>query len=297
MKRCFVAFSAIAVAAVAALWWDPVGAVAQGAQGPSGSGASVSTPRTADGHPDVSGLWMGGGRNDERFVGNFRAGTERPPVDEQGNITVNIRGRDGSIVNFERDNSLTTRSDPNKPLYKPEFWDKVQQLDENRNLEDPGYGCLPAGLPRMGAPTKIVQSPTELIFLYQSGGERSFRVIPMDGRPLPPPETWEGGWLGQSVGHWEGDTLVIETVDFNDTSWLALPGYFHSEDMRVIERMHREGNTLTWQATVEDPTVLMKPWGLTPITLRPNPDPKASIAEGLPCSERDLSHLVTKEHH
>ena len=67
--------------------------------------------------------------------------------------------------------------------------------------------------------------------------------------------------------------------------------------MHVVERMHRDGGTLTWQATVEDPDVLIKPWTMNARTLRLNPDPKAVLAESLPCVERDLSHLVTKEHH
>jgi hypothetical protein len=67
--------------------------------------------------------------------------------------------------------------------------------------------------------------------------------------------------------------------------------------MRVIERLQREGDTLTWQATVEDPDVLLKPWVMNARTLKLNSDPKAVLAETLPCVERDLSHLVTKEHH
>jgi hypothetical protein len=67
--------------------------------------------------------------------------------------------------------------------------------------------------------------------------------------------------------------------------------------MHVVERFHRDGNTLTWQATVEDPDVLLKPWRMNARTLKLNPDPKAVLEETLPCSERDLSHLVTKEHH
>ena len=67
--------------------------------------------------------------------------------------------------------------------------------------------------------------------------------------------------------------------------------------MRVIERLGREGDMLTWQATVEDPDVLVKPWVMNERKLRLNPDPKAMLEETLPCSERDLSHLVTKEHH
>ena len=67
--------------------------------------------------------------------------------------------------------------------------------------------------------------------------------------------------------------------------------------MHVIERLHREGNTLTWQATVEDPDVLLKPWTTNPRVVTLISDPKAELPESLPCVERDLSHLVTKDHH
>ena len=79
------------------------------------------------------------------------------------------------------------RADPNKPLYKPEFWEKVQKLDQNGNAEDPSFGCMPGGVPRMGPPAKIVQTPKELIFLYVSpaagGWGDTYRVIPTDNRP------------------------------------------------------------------------------------------------------------------
>ena len=246
-----------------------------------------STPRTADGHPDLSGVWNGN-------VASPFAKTDDP-------LAANLKSRDGTLLNFERDGTLIRRANPNKPLYKPEFWEKIQKLDQNGNTEDPSFGCMPAGVPRMGPPAKIVQTPTEMIFLHVSGGAQgwgdTFRVIPIDGRPHTPLEDLDGTWKGESLGHWEEDTLVIDTIGFNDTSWLDIGGYFHSENMRVVERLHRDGNTLTWQATVEDPDVLIKPWAMSPRMLKLNPDPKAVLAETLPCVERDLSHLVTKEHH
>jgi len=91
--------------------------------------------------------------------------------------------------------------------------------------------------------------------------------------------------------------MVIDTIGFNDISWLDIGGYLHSENLHVIERLRREGDTLRWQVTVEDPDVLIKPWVMNPRVLRLNPDPIAVLEESLPCSERDLEHLVTKEHH
>jgi len=268
----------IFIFASAALCLSSVRVTAQGKQ---------ATPRIADGHPDLSGVWNGNAAS--------------PFVKSEDPLTANLSSRDGTLLNFERDGTLIRRANPNKPLYKPEFWEKVQKLDQNGNTEDPSFGCMPAGVPRMGPPAKIVQTPTELIFLHVSGGAQgwgdTFRVIPMDGRPHTPLADLDGTWKGESLGHWEGDTLVIDTIGFNDTSWLDIGGFFHSENMRVIERLHREGDTLTWQATVEDPDVLLRPWAMSTRTLKLNPDPKAVLAETLPCIERDLSHLVTKEHH
>jgi hypothetical protein len=160
---------------------------------------------------------------------------------------------------------------------------------------------MPAGVPRMGPPDKIVQTAKEILFLYVAPAARGwgdlYRVIPMDGRAHTPLQDLDGTWKGESLGQWDGDTLVIDTIGFNDSSWLDYGGYFHSENMHVIERVRREGDALTWQATVEDPDVLMKPWVMNPRVQRRNADPKAWLLETLPCVERDLSHLVTKEHH
>ena len=162
---------------------------------------------------------------------------------------------------------------------------------------DPVYGCFPPGLPRIylhPRPIEIVQLPDEVIMMFEY--DRIVRHIYIDGRPhdefLDPPL-----WMGDSIGKWEGDTLVIDTIGFNDSSWLDITGYFHSENMHVIERMHRDGDTLSWQATVDDPDVLIRPWIMNMRTLKLNPDPKAWLTETLPCVEHDLSHLVTKEHH
>jgi len=246
---------------------------------------SAQTLRTADQHPDLSGVWTGG----------MGGAAVLDAEDNSESIRVTLNSRGGTPINFERDNTLLRRRDPNRPLYKPQFWEKVQQLDQNGNIEDPSYSCMPLGVPRMGPPSKIVQTPTEMILLYQP--RNTFRVIPTDGRPHTLDKDLEGTWIGESLGRWEGDAFVIDSVGFTDASWLDIPGYFHSENMHVIERLRRQGNTLTWQATVEDPDVLLKPWVMNPRTVRLNPDPKAVLAEDLPCLERDLAHLVTKEHH
>ena len=259
---------------------------------PGAAQPGAVTPRTPDGHPDLSGMWGGGGGG----------GGDKP--DEKGNLTVTFRQRPCSqhqrdlgecaqAVNFERDSGIEQRADPNMPMYKPEFWDRVQHLDREGVVEDPTFHCKPAGVPRMGPPAKIIQTATEVVFLYQQGN--IFRVIPIDGRPHDPIKSQDTTWYGDAVGKWEGDTLVIDIVGFNDESWIDWAGWFHSNNMHVIEKYTRRGDTLTWQATVIDPDVLTQPFVMNPRTVRLNPNAKATLVEDLPCEERDAAHIVTHE--
>lgn len=238
--------------------------------------------------PDLTGLWGLNG-----LPSGFQA-----LVDDRGNVSVPIDklSRERSLTNFERDSGIAQRAHRNRPLYKPEYWTKVQYLDLHGNQEDPTFRCMPAGVPRLGPPVKIVQTPGEILFFYnryETGNV--YRVIYTDGRPHPPEDQWLSTWNGHSIGRWEGDTLVIDTVDFTDESWIDWAGYFHTTDMRVVERMRREGDLLHYQATVYDPGVLLQPWVRDPVVIRRNPDPRAEIEEELPCSERDRDRLVTRE--
>jgi hypothetical protein len=276
---------------------------------PTPSGA---TPRTADGHPDLTGVWNGLGDNllgvpnqiannglviesetstrdlhSGQRIATFPRNTNRPHNSEQG----------------ERAASLLRRVGSNRPMYKPEYWEMVKDLDHNSNEEDPSNNCMPAGIPRAGIPSYIGQTPAYLIFIYPGQGgliatQTMYRMIPTDGRTHTPLQELDGSYTGEGIGHWEGDTLVVDTWGFTSNTWFdQIGGYFHSENMHVIERFHRDGNTLTWTATVHDPDVLLEPWTSTPRVALLNPRPNALLPESLPCSERDLSHIVTKEHH
>ncbi len=246
------------------------------------TGQAQETPRTADGRPDLSGYWVAQG------VG-VTVG-----ADEDGNISLILPSRDNKIANFEKDFAVLQRAHSNKPLYKPEHWDTIQDLDWNGLTIDPVFTCRPAGVPRQGPPDKIVQTPTEIVFMYDSRvnyGPAAYRIIPTDGREHHPLQIADTSWLGYAVGRWEGDTLVVDSVGFNDESWLGWTGYIHSWDMTVTERIHREGNTLHWVATVND-TMLLEPWTLDPIEKQLNPDPEAFFFGSTPCEERDAEHIV-----
>jgi hypothetical protein len=237
----------------------------------------------AQGHPDLTGLW------------NSTAPSVFVKSDDP--LASNLASRDGKLLNFERDFTLVRRADPNKPLYKPQFWEKVQQGDQNGNTDDPSYGCMPAGVPRMGPPAQIVQTPKELVFLYLSppaqGWGDQYRVIPTDGRPHSPLADLDGTWKGESIGHWEGDTLVVESNGFNGKAWLSGQGYTTTDAMRLTERMHRRDfGHMDIQITFDDPKAYTKPWTAQ---LHPQLVPDTDLIEFV-CNEneKDLGHLVGK---
>jgi hypothetical protein len=274
--------------------------------------ASGTTPRTPDGHPDLTGVWNGLGDNllgvpnqiandgvsidSETSSHDIATGTLIATFPRNTN-----RGLDNEKA--ERAASLLRRLGSNRPVYKPQYWDMVKEFDQNANEEDPSNNCMPAGIPRAGIPSYIGQYPNYFIFIYPGQGgliatQTMYRMVPADGRKHTPLEDLDGTYTGEAIAHWEGDTLVVDTWGFNSSTWFdQIGGYFHSENMHVIERFHRDGNTLTWTATVEDPDVLLEPWTTTPRVALLNPKPDAVLAESLPCSERDLTHTVTKEHH
>src|SRR5258708_369219 len=133
------------------------------------------------------------------------------------------------------------------------------------------YGCFPPGLPRIYVhpkPIEIVQLSDEVILMYEYG--RIVRHIYIDGRPhdefLDPPL-----WMGDSIGKWEGDTLVIDVIGFNDKTWLDRAGHPHSDALHVIERMRRvDHDNLSDEITIEDPKAYTKSWTVqTSFQLRP----------------------------
>jgi len=247
-----------------------------------------ATPRAADGRPDLTGLWVAG-----------NAGNGTPSTDEKGSLQVYLAlpGLNPNSPNvFKEMDAVAVKlraANPNKPVYKPELLSKGKERSGLVAKLVQAFFCKLPGVPRMGQPAQIVQSTGLVVLLY--GDQNAFRVVPTDGRKHR--EDVEPSYLGDSIGSWEGDTLVVEANQFTEDTWLGSDGYFHSAAMRVIERFQRIGDVLQYSATVHDPEVLAEPWNMPPRTLRLSTDPADAIVETPPCIERDAPHMLTNEHH
>jgi hypothetical protein len=134
--------------------------------------------------------------------------------------------------------------------------------NQTTHPNDPFLRCLPPGLPRIyleaGYPMQIFQLPDRVIMLFEY--DHFWREIFTDGRGHP--KDADPAWMGNSIGHYEGDTLIVETTGFNDRSWLDRVGHPHSEELKVIERIRRlDQNRLEDNITIDDPKTYTKPWG------------------------------------
>ncbi len=228
------------------------------------------TPRTADGHPDMTGNW-GGAPLPVTGGGARRCGPTQVPG---GGINGDIgcrEAQDNFWVDYEW--ISPSRFGPSRPNYKPEYWDKIQDLDQWTNKYDPVMTCQPLGLPRQGTPRRIIQTDKDVIFFYgqysdYGGGNTEFRDIPTDGRARNAEKSIEATYYGYSIGKWEGDTLVIDNTSFTDTTWLGRGGLFHSADMHIVEKLTRVGNELHYDMTIEDPDSFIEPWVMPTRILR-----------------------------
>ena len=128
------------------------------------------------------------------------------------------------------------------------------------NSQDPILSCLPPGVPRIMLipfPMQVVQTPGEVILLFEY--DHYVRHISLD-RPEHPKNP-DFTWMGDSIGHWEGDTLVVDTTGLNDKTWLDQVGHPHSDGLHVIERIRRvDRDTLQDDLTIDDPRAYAKPW-------------------------------------
>src|SRR5580698_9609841 len=232
--------------------------------------ASRPTPRLADGHPDLNGVW-------HHFFG---IGTIQK-VGESFVVGGAFSPKSAALYN-------TPLGD-----HKPEFAAKVKSLYDNQVKEDPALHCMPPGVPRLGPPHQIVHTAKQAVFLYGDSTGNQWRVIPLDGRPHSTDPETAATYNGDSVGHWDGDNQVVDVTRLTDETWLGDNGLLHSRKLHVTERLTRAGDTIQYQVAVEDPEVLQKPWTLSrTLTLQPD-----ALEEAAPCVDKDAGHYVSAEHH
>ncbi len=200
--------------------------------------AAAQVPRTADGKPDLQGIWQ---------VRNTAAAS----VEDHGASWGIAAGR-GVIV------------DPadGKIPYRPEALKKRDENYKNRATADPLGKCFLAGVPRINYlpfPFQIFQTPKFVAIAYEY--DHATRTIPLDGSKHLEDIDF---WMGDSRGHWDGDTLVVDVADLNEQTWLDLSGDFHSDATKVTERYTRTGpDILQYEATIEDPKVYTRPWKIS----------------------------------
>src|SRR5688572_30003070 len=175
------------------------------------SKASSATPRLADGQPDLNGQWY------------HRFGPPAPQIKPGESYKLPVGFPFQHPVGF--------------PKYKPEYQAKVKDLAERQIDVDPAWFCGPPGVPRIGPPQKIVQTAKEIVFLYDDLSANFFRVVRMNGKHR---ENLEVSAHGDSVGHWEDDTLVVDVRSLDDTTWLTDNGAIHSDQTRIVERLRRD---------------------------------------------------------
>lgn len=237
---------------------------------------------TGGAHPDLSGTWVLAQRVASEVDLKVRQG---------GRETINKVDRSAlaSTRPVDVPGALRWQS---APSYKPELRAKVKDLYDHQSKTDPVFYCGRPGIPRVGPPRRIVQLRDEVILLYEDQSGDFYRVIPTDGRKHR--EDANPSYYGDSVGHWEGNTLVVDARNFVEEGWFGEGGYFHTDALRVIERFWRSGDNLVYQATVEDANVLTEPWTLAPRIVKRSTLP---LEESPPCKDDDAQRLSNDDHH
>jgi len=228
-------------------------------------GLAATIPRTADGKPNLSGVWQSGGVSLYGEPGLAARPAAPPPVNPP----------------------------PKREPIPYQSWAETKSKTFTP-ADDPTLRCLLAGIPRitsMPMPLEIIQTPKEIAIAYESF--HAFRIIPINDK-LQHPNDLVPTWMGDSVARWDGDTLVVDVTGFNDKTWLSGTGSFHSEDLHVVERFQlNSDDTITYTDTVTDPKVLTKPWTTGALLRRP---PNTRVEE-YECIEnnQDVPHMEVKK--
>ena len=224
------------------------------------------TQKARDGKPDLSGIWQA--QPDRIDTPQGTNGEDLPKY----------------FLDITRD--LPSSAVP----FHPWAAELYRERSATHAKDDPISRCLPLGVPRSDAdalPFKIIQTSNHVVMLHE--GDGSFRQIFLDGRPLP--KDPQPSWRGYSVGRWEKDVLVVDTIGFNDKGWLDAFGHPHSDAMKVTERLRRPNfGHLEIRITIDDPKTYRQPLTYTQMARL---DPDNELIETV-CNEneRDSKHLV-----
>ncbi len=234
------------------------------------------TPRAANGKPDLSGLWQTASAPPEileRLIPGTTNGAGEEPLSQ---YFINI------FFDFK----------PEDEPIQPEAAKLFRERARNFSKESPLPHCLPEGMPLVEmapAPYKIIQTPGMTVMLYER--DTTYRQVFTDGRSLP--DDPQPSWLGYSVGKWDGDSLVVDTIGFNDRGWLDARGHTHSESLHLTERFLRSDfGHMDVQLTIDDPKTYTKRFT---INLKQRLLPDTDLLESF-CAEneKDATHLEAK---
>ena len=224
----------------------------------AGQSASYRAPRAEGGKPDLNGIWQALNEANYDLEGhNARpAMALRPgPYGPVPAAPVLALGAVGAVPP-----SLGVVEGGEIP-YKPEALNQKKENQENWLARDPEIKCYLPGVPRatyIPQPFRILQSASQIFIAYQYAG--AVRHIYLKDPGAAPVDSW----MGQSFGHWQGDTLVVDVTGFNDQSWFDRAGNFHSDALHVVERYTRTSpDVISYEATIEDPKVFTRSWKIS----------------------------------
>jgi hypothetical protein len=255
-ERLIVSF-AIGAALVSA----PVPVVGQGREGtakPAVASRPWAPEHLADGQPDMQGIWAAVSAGSTSLTN---------PVSGEADFERQVTGKKVTVP--------SRIIDPPDGLlpYQPWAAAKMKQQEEMYDRPtkpehiDPQHRCLISGVPRLYTivpSVKIIQPPGSVVFIWDA--YHAYRVIPLDGRPHVGSNVKL--WMGDARGHWEGNTLVVDTTNVRGAR-LTYIGDFHSENAHIVERItFVDANTLNYEATVDDPTVFTRPWTMRVVEKR-----------------------------
>lgn len=209
-----------------------------------GGRPAYRAPRTADGKPNLNGIWQA-------------VNTANWDIQDHA-------AKAGPVLSLGAAFSVPAGLgvvEGNELPYKPEALAKKKENAANWMTLDPEVKCYSPGVPRanyMPYPFQIVQTPSHLLLAYEFAS--ATRTIYMNSKDEAPFETW----MGHSIGRWEGETLVVDVNSFNDATWFDRAGNYHSEEMTVTERYTATGpDSLWYEATITDPKVFTRPWKMS----------------------------------